>query len=132
MSITHSSAMIFSKFSSLDIKIEPCSNTFIAEPTISFPFLLNFILLWQICFHVCLKLSSFIWKSRLRPFSHSFFPPSSPISFSNFPGTIKIARNESYSRRLQKNLSDLRTRTATPDAQQTFSHHRPFSAKTLI
>ena len=87
----NSTVIIFCKFSSLDNTIEPglyekTSNTFIAEPTTSFPFLLNCILLWQICFHVCLKLSSFIWKSRLRPLSHSFFFPFKSDLFLRFSG----------------------------------------------
>ena len=106
----NSTVIIFSKFSSLDIKIEPCSNTFIAEPTISFPFLLNFILLWQICFHVCLKLSSFIWKSRLRPLSHSFFSPFKSDLFLRFSGNNQDSRVMRAIPADCKKSRDLRTR----------------------
>ena len=133
----NSTVIIFCKFSSLDNTIEPglyekTSNTFIAEPTTSFPFLLNCFVLWQICFHVCLKLSSFIWKSRLRPLSHSFFFPFKSDLFLRFSGNNQDSRVMRAIPADCKKSRDLRTRTDTPDAQQTFSHHRPFSAETLI
>ena len=58
----------------------------------SFPFLLNCILLWQICFQVCLKLSSFIWKSRLHPPSQSFFFPFKSDLFLRFSGNNQDSR----------------------------------------